>query len=116
MFHCVWLSSYLKILTDIYPFSAEIKGGTILIRSKCIIVTSNFKMVECFTGITLDTLRACFNVYDFLGPEPTFTERLKPKVFVLYMLRRHENMEMNVPDTSHKQIGGGRRGGRTYRK
>lgn len=84
-----------------YPFSADLKGGTILIRPKRIIVTVNFQMSECFIGITLDALRARFNVYDIFGPEPMFTERLKPKPNDIVLNVQQEGMQLTVLDTAH---------------
>lgn len=34
-------------------------------------------MSKCFTGINLDALLDRFNVYDFFGPKPKFTKRLR---------------------------------------
>lgn len=48
---CVWFASSFKICTEMCPFSAEIKGSTLLIRPKCITVTPKFRMHEWFTGI-----------------------------------------------------------------
>lgn len=104
--HCVWLASFLKIWADMYPFTAEIKGGTILIRPKRIIVTSNFTMAECFNGITLDALQARFSVYDFFGKEPTYIERQRPQPndVVLKELLKSEGMIIQqVPDTTHNE-------------
>jgi len=46
-----WMGSFLKIWSDRYPFSPEVKGSTMKkIRPQKIIVLSNYTPEECFTN------------------------------------------------------------------
>lgn len=62
-------SSFLKIWADRYPFTAEIKGGTLQkIRPKKIIVLSNYKIEECFPNTQdLDPIKRRFKVKHFVS-------------------------------------------------
>jgi hypothetical protein len=44
--HAAWLPSFLKVWTDHYPFMCERKGGSMAIRPKRFIVTSNYMLNE----------------------------------------------------------------------
>lgn len=60
------LAHHLKRWCDHHPFSAEMKGGTMVIRPKKIIVTSNYELDECFTRVgDLDPLKRRFFVRRF---------------------------------------------------
>lgn len=48
--HSSFLGYFLKIWADIYPFNAEVKGSSMKIRPKRVVVTSNFKIEQVFTG------------------------------------------------------------------
>lgn len=55
---------YLKIWGDRYPFSAEIKGASILIRPKHVVVTSQYSPETCFPNDpeTVSAIRRRFKV------------------------------------------------------
>lgn len=62
-------ASFLKVWADRYPFSAEVKGGTLQkIRPKRIIVLSNYTPEECFTNEQdLLPIRRRFKVVKFVS-------------------------------------------------
>lgn len=62
--HAPFLVDYLKIWTDRWAFSAETKGGRIVIRPKLIVVTSNYHPDECFHGVDLDALKSRFTILE----------------------------------------------------
>lgn len=45
--HFKWLGSFLKLWSDHYPFMAERKGGSRMIRPEKFVVTSNYRLREC---------------------------------------------------------------------
>lgn len=62
-----WLAHHIKIWADRYPFSPEIKGGTLKkIRPKKVIVLSNYTIEECFPeGQDSLPIRRRFKVVQF---------------------------------------------------
>lgn len=56
------LNSFVKIWCDHYPFRAEYKGGSRMIRPRRIIVTSNYSIEECFSGVDLTAVSRRFKV------------------------------------------------------
>lgn len=60
------LSSHLKQWADHHPFCAEVKGGSICIRPKKIIITSNYSPDDCFTrSEDLEPIKRRFKITHF---------------------------------------------------
>lgn len=63
------MGTYLKLWTDIYPFRAEVKGGSIFIRPKRVIVTSNGPITAIFpqsSGVSMvEALSRRFRIREF---------------------------------------------------
>ena len=57
---CKIMASYFKIWLDMWPFPAEVKGGSFDngIRPKYIFITSNYAIEDCFTGPDLEPMLA----------------------------------------------------------
>lgn len=65
-----FLTRYLKIWGDHYAFKAEVKGGSMMIRPKKIVVTSQYLLSECFPDSqSYAAMARRFTVYD-MGCEP----------------------------------------------
>lgn len=63
-----WLAPLLKIWADHYPFIAEMKGRSIMIRPKKLIVTSNYSLEDIFTKTEdLEPLKRRFKQIHMMG-------------------------------------------------
>lgn len=56
------LAFLLKAWADRYPFRAEIKGGSVVIRPKKLVVTSNYSIEQCFDGPDVEAIKRRFKV------------------------------------------------------
>lgn len=65
--HGQFLGSFMKTWCDHYAFSAETKGGTMCIRPPKIIVTSNYRIADCFRPQDLPPLLRRFKEVPFGG-------------------------------------------------
>lgn len=60
------LVRHFKLWCDRYPFTAEFKGGSSTIEPKFyFIVTSNYRLSDCFDGVDLDAIAPRMYVWDF---------------------------------------------------
>lgn len=66
--HARELTSLMKKWTDRWTFTAEKKNGRMIIRPKLIVITSNFSIDECFTGVQADAIKARFQIMHMTVP------------------------------------------------
>lgn len=67
--HERWMAPFLKEWADRYPFQCEVKGGSMMIRPKKIIITSQYSIESCFQDHeTVAALRRRFKVTHFNYP------------------------------------------------
>jgi len=59
-------AQYIKTLADVYPVRVEVKGGTMMIRPKRIIVTSNYHPADIFAGVDLEAIERRFDILHFV--------------------------------------------------
>lgn len=75
--HGEWVGYLLKIWTDHYKFNAEVKNGTMLIRPKIVVVTSQYRIDQVFKEPeTIAAIQRRFKVVDMFPltmdtPRPT---------------------------------------------
>lgn len=71
--HGKYLGYYLKIWADHYVFNAEVKGGMIRARPKTVVVTSQYKLRDCFEETeTKDALERRFQIKTYSDLFKTF--------------------------------------------
>ena len=60
--HTSWITPYLKKWADKWPFDAEVKGGSLQIRPKRIIITSNYSIDQMgFNMVDLQAIKRRFH-------------------------------------------------------
>lgn len=64
-----YLAKKLKNWADHYPFPAEKKGGSMVIRPKRIIITSNYEPQDCFNYTDLTAINRRFTIKHHVGGE-----------------------------------------------
>lgn len=57
-----FLDHFMKIWSDRYKFRAEVKGGSIVIRPRKIVITSNYSIDECISGVDAEAIKRRFKV------------------------------------------------------
>jgi len=59
-------AQFIKQLVDIYVFPVEVKNGTMKIRPKRVIVTSNYHPSDIFEGVDLEAIMRRFKILHFV--------------------------------------------------
>lgn len=59
-------AQFVKTLADVYVVPVEVKGGTMKIRPKRIIVTSNYPPSDIFQGVDLEAIMRRFKILKFV--------------------------------------------------
>lgn len=101
-----WMANLIKCWTDVYPFSAEVKGGVIQIRPKNIVITSNYSIEEIFGENPVDVLaikRRCkreFFPFAY-GSTPTEVELTS---FITPMRQPTFNVPETQPDEQVQEV------------
>jgi len=73
-----WLGYFLKIWADRFPFIAERKGGSLTIRPRAIIITSQYSISEVFTDQeSHDAIKRRYRSYQFTLLAPLAFELIK---------------------------------------
>lgn len=66
--HAIWIGAFLKEWSDHYPFQAEVKGSSMVIRPKIFVVTSQYRIEDIFKDPeTVAALQRRFQVTRFGG-------------------------------------------------
>jgi len=74
----VGLQQLLKVWADHYPFRAEVKGSSKMVRPPMIVITSNWQVHECFADPNiLDPISRRFRSLAFPGDETSLSDLLE---------------------------------------
>lgn len=71
-----WIGPFLKRWTDHYPFPAEQKGTTIMIRPKEVVVTSQYSIAEVFADQDAKLIDALERRFKVITMEPVYMPKM----------------------------------------